>query len=184
MALKADRHELQTDISFFMNEVATRGGVASLDASVLGNLNGVGSSGAAMDQSQALVKYVATRSAASAGSGIVPVGILLNDMVNLDLTRQHINWHKDEVQKGGKVTLLKKGWVVTDKIYPGHSPKAGDIAFVGHSGLIGVSMTIADQSDLSGEGFVVGRFMSKKDEDGYAKVEVNLPNNNNPADQA
>jgi hypothetical protein len=123
MALKADRHELQTDISFFMNEVATRGGVASLDASTLGNLNGVGSSGAAMDQSQALVKYVATRSAASAGSGIVPVGILLNDMVNLDLTRQHINWHKDEVQKGGKVTLLKRAGLLRIRFIPVTVPR-------------------------------------------------------------
>ena len=30
MALKSDRNEVQTDISFFMNEVATRGGVVSL----------------------------------------------------------------------------------------------------------------------------------------------------------
>ena len=169
MALKADRHELQTDISFFMNEVASRGGVAVFSTA---------GSGAAMDSNKALVTYKAMP------SGSVPAGLLLNDMVNIDQTRQHINWHKDEVKKGGKVTLLRKGWVVTDKIYPGHSPKAGDIAFVGHSGLMGVSMTIADQSDLSGEGFVVGRFMSKKDEDGYAKVEVNLPNNNNPSDQA
>lgn len=170
MALKSDRHELQTDISFFMNEVKNRGHVVCH--------SGSGASGAAMDNSSALVTVAASP------SGKIPVGLLLNDMVNIDQTRQHINWHKDEVQKGGKVTLLKKGWVVTDKIYPGHSPKAGDIAFVGHSGLIATSMVVADQSDLSGEGFVVGRFMSKKDEDGYAKVEVNLPNNNNPADQA
>ena len=30
MALKSDRNELQTDISFFMNETATRGGVVSM----------------------------------------------------------------------------------------------------------------------------------------------------------
>ena len=30
MALKSDRSTLQTDISFFMNEAATRGGVASI----------------------------------------------------------------------------------------------------------------------------------------------------------
>ena len=77
MALKADRHELQTDISFFMNEVATRGGIAILST---------GGSGAAMDQSNALVTYSASpTTAALAISGIVPVGLLLNDMVNLDL---------------------------------------------------------------------------------------------------
>ena len=169
MALKGDRNVLETDISFFLNETAEKGQVL---------FHNTAGSGAAMDNSSALAKLTAE------ASGGIPLGVVLNDVVDIDQTRQHINWHKDEVQKGGKVTLLKKGWVVTDKIYPGHSPKAGDIAFVGHSGLIGVSLTIADQSDLSGESFIVGRFMSKKDEDGYAKVEVNLPNNNNPADQA
>ena len=174
MALKADRHELQTDISFFMNEVATRGGIAILST---------GGSGAAMDQSNALVTYakVPTTTAALAISGIVPVGLLLNDMVNLDLTRQHINWHKDEVQQGGKVTLLKKGWVVTDKVYPGHSPAAGGLAYVAHSGLLATSNLATDQDDTVGATRVVGTFLSKKDEDGYVKVEISLPNNNVPA---
>jgi len=50
MALKTDRSTLQTDISFFMNEAATRGGVVSLST---------GGSGAAMDQGAALVTYAA-----------------------------------------------------------------------------------------------------------------------------
>ena len=98
MALKTDRSTLQTDISFFMNEAATRGGVAVIST---------GGSGASMDNGTALVTY------AAAPSGKVPVGLLLNDMVNIDLTRQHLNQHKDEVQKGGKSTLLNKGWAVT-----------------------------------------------------------------------
>ena len=154
MALKSDRNEVQTDISFFMNEVATRGGIASLST---------GGSGAAMDQGAALVTYAAT------ASGKVPMCILLNDMVNLDLTRQHINQHKDEVQKGGKVTILRKGYIVTDSI-EGADPSAGDQVFPAHSGNIAAS-------DIVGDGTVsaIGRFLSSKDEDGYAKVEINLP---------
>jgi|TARA_B100000749_G_scaffold209045_1_gene164027 hypothetical protein len=156
MALKADRHELDTDISFFYNEgTAERGGVVVLDT--------VGS-GAAMDQAGAKVKY------AVATNALFPVGILLNDVVNLDLTRQHINWHKDEVQKGGKVTVLKKGWVVTNLI--AGTPAAGLGAFVddGTAGYIATAAEVAD-----GKYIQIGRFMSTKDEDGYAKVEVNLP---------
>tara|TARA_R100000479_G_scaffold106735_1_gene53516 strand:- start:625 stop:1089 length:465 start_codon:yes stop_codon:yes gene_type:complete len=154
MALKSDRNEVQTDISFFMNEVATRGGIASLST---------GGSGAAMDQGAALVTYAAT------ASGKAPIGILLNDMVNLDLTRQHINQHKDEVQKGGKVTVLRKGYVVTNNI-EGTEPDAGDQAFPAHSGNF-------SKADIVGDGTVsaIGRFLSGKDEDGYYKVEVNLP---------
>ena len=159
MALKADRHELATDISFFMDEVASRGGIACIST---------GGSGAALDQAGAKVSYVAD------ASGAVPAGLLLNDMVNLDLTRQHINWHKDEVQKGGKVTLLTQGNVVTNMIYPGDTPTAGGLAYVAHSGYIAA----ANKDDTLGQSSVVGRFISTKDEDGYVKVAVNLPNNN------
>ena len=92
MALKSDRSTLQTDISFFMNEAATRGGVVTLSTA---------GSGASMDNGNAVVTYVASP------SGKVPAGLLINDMVDIDLTRQHLNQHKDEVQKGGKVTLLR-----------------------------------------------------------------------------
>ena len=164
MALKSDRHELQTDVSFFMDEAATRGGVV-----VHGSTTG---SGAAMDQGKAVVTYAATP------SGKVPVGLLLNDMVDIDLTRQHVIWHQDESARGGKVTLLTQGWVVTDKIYPGDTPAVGNVAYVHHSGYISSVITAAKgQFDRSmPTNLAVGRFLSKKDEDGYAKVSINLPN--------
>jgi|TARA_A100001201_G_scaffold142807_1_gene142074 hypothetical protein len=161
MALKTDRSVLDTDISFFMNEAATRGGIASVST---------GGSGAAMDQGEALVTYAAVP------SGKVPVGLLLNDMVNIDLTRQHLNQHKDEVQKGGKVTLLRKGYVVTDNIQG--SPSAGDPAYVAHSGNLAASDLSNDDTDADGSTRLVGRFLSSKDQDGYAKVYIDLPNTN------
>ena len=154
MALKGDRYEGMTDISFFMNEVAERGGVVVL--------NTVGS-GAALDQAAAVVTQT---SATVAPSGAVPVGLLLNDVVNIDMTRQKINFHKDEMQLGGKVTILKHGWVVTNRIEG--APAAGSTAYVGNSGLI--SGTAANAFVAS-----IGRFYSSADEDGYAKVYVNLP---------
>ena len=162
MALKSDRNEVETDISFFMNEVATRGGVASIST--------VGS-GAAMDQGGALVTYAALP------SGKIPVGLLVNDMVNIDLTRQHINQHKDEVQKGGKVTLLRKGYVVTNNI-EGTTPTAGAPAYVAHSGNLSIADLSNDDTDADGSTRVVGRFLSTVDEDGYAKVYIDLPNTN------
>jgi hypothetical protein len=154
MALKTDRYEFQTDISYFMNEAAERGGMASLST---------GGSGAAMDQGVNLATY------ASTGSGKVPLGILLNDMVNIDLTRQHLNQYKNEVQKGSKVTLLRKGYVVTNRIQ-GAAPAAGGNVFVAHSGNLAAS-------DLVGQGTqpVVGVWLSSPDQDGYAKCEINLP---------
>jgi len=151
MALKPDRIELLTDVSFFMNTVAERGGVAS----VVTATSGVGVS---MDDANAVVAYVAV------ASGSKPVGVLLNDVVDYDLTRQHINWYRDEVQKGGKVTLLRNGQVTTNQIAAGDTPAAGDSAYVGASGLV----------TTSNAGAKVGQFLSSKDADGYAKVSVNL----------
>jgi hypothetical protein len=150
MALKSDRIELLTDISYFMNTTAERGGVVSAVTS---------GSGVAMDDANAVVAY------AAAASGAQPLGVLLNDVVNLDLTRQHINWHKDEVQVGGKVTVLRQGQVTTDLLVSGITPTAGAPAYVGASGLIGTSSTNAVQ---------IGSFLSGKDADGYAKVSVNI----------
>tara|TARA_Y100001949_G_scaffold102493_1_gene86466 strand:+ start:140 stop:622 length:483 start_codon:yes stop_codon:yes gene_type:complete len=153
MALKGDRYELETDVSHFMSDTtAERGGIASLSTA---------GSGASLDQSAALVTY------AAAATGVVPVGILLNDMVNIDQTRQHINFHKNEVQTGGKVTLLRKGWVVTNRIDPGDTIAGGDPAYVGPSGFI--------SNDNALGGRIIGNWASLADEDGYAKVNVNLP---------
>lgn len=157
MALKGDRYEIQTDISFFMNEVAERGGVVVINGTP---------SGAAMDAANNIVTYVANP------SGKVPMGILLNDMVNIDLTRQHLNWYKNEVQKGGKVTVLRKGYVVTNKISTSGTPVAGDYAYLADSGLISTS---ARALVLDSGAQPIGRFLTAKDTDGYAKVEINLP---------
>ena len=160
MALKPDRIETQTDVSFFMNNSTSstieRGGIASLTAG--------GGSGVAMDDSAAVVSYV------TATSGTEPVGVLLNDVVNIDLTRQHINWHKDEVQGGGKVTLLQVGQVTTNTVTG--SPAAGAPAYVGANGEF--SATPPSDGLTENDHYRVGRFLSNKDSDGYIKVAVNI----------
>jgi hypothetical protein len=160
MALKGDRYELETTIDFFMSDLtAERGGIASLSTA---------GSGAALDQSAALVTYAAEQ------SGVRPMGVLLNDIVNIDQTRQHINFHKNEVQTGGKVTLLKKGWIVTNRIDPHATIAAGEPAYVGPSGY--TSNTAVGGDDPVGSKRL-GQFDSIVDEDGYAKISVNIPQN-------
>lgn len=157
MALKPDRIETVTDVSFFSSSAtATRGGIASL--------TGGGGSGVSMDNAASVVSYAAV------ASGCKPVGVLLNDVVSLDLTRQHINYHKDEVQKGGKVTLLQVGQVTTDKVTG--TIAAGNSAYVGASGLF--SATPPADGTTEDENYRVGRFLSSRDSDGYVKVAVNI----------
>jgi hypothetical protein len=150
MALKSDRYELQTDISFFYNAAATTRGCLVAHGATVG-------SGAAMDQG---VNLCAKSTSAA------PLGILLNDVVDKDLTRTHLNQYKDEVQKGGKVTVLRKGYVVTNNLTDSGSISAGSAAYQ--------CETTAGNIATSGTN-VVGSFLSTADADGYAKVEVNLP---------
>ena len=161
MALKADRYEESTDISFFSSTTGVKGQVVCLDAAAL-----AGASGAALDQGENTV------SPQAAATTDIPVGILLNDVVNKDLTRTHLNQYKDEVQKGGKVTVMTRGWVVTSNIEG--TPVAGELAFASPftAGAVCNGTTFAAQS---GE-LAIGRFMSRADGDGYAKLYVNLPN--------
>ena len=159
MALKGDRQILDdgTDISFWMNEVAEAGYVTVF--STLG-------SGAAMDQSAALVTVSAYP------SGQTPAGMLVQNMVNINQARQHLNWLNDEVNIGGKVCLLQRGTVVTNAIYPGTTPTVGNRAYLSHSGLLTPTRNATHGLTLSP---LVGQFLSSKDEDGYCKVRVSLP---------
>ena len=150
MALKPDRVEHLTDISFFKNDaVAERGIIVA---------HSTGGSGAAMDDALAQVADVAATSDLAAG-------LLLNDVVNLDLTRQHYNMHKDEVQLGGKVTLLRRGTVVTNQV--SGTPVIGEAAHFAADG----RLVTSSESSASMQ---VGRWLSVLDADGYAKCEINI----------
>ena len=148
MALKPDRIEAYTDISFFMNSTGERGAIV---------VHVSGGSGVSMDDANATVEYAANQ------SGTKPAGLLLNDVVSLDLTRQHINWHKDEVQIGSKVTLLRQGQVTTNRVTG--TPTIGADAYYTASGVLTTTSTNSTK---------VGRFLSTKDADGYIKVDINI----------
>lgn len=155
MGLKPDRRVLHDNQIFFMNHVATRGALVCVSTH---------GSGAALDQSASLVHYV------SSPSGVTPVGVLMQDMVNKDLTQMKQNVHKDEVQIGSKVNIMLKGEIVTDMIHSGVTVSAGDQAYLYLQGQFTNSQTTlgATRSPL------VGKFLSGKDEDGYARISVNL----------
>jgi hypothetical protein len=159
MALRPDRSREGLDhIDFFCNDTtALRGGIAVIST---------GASGVALDNSSAVVTYAADP------SGKMALGVLMQDVVNYDLTTRDSNVHKQEVQTGGKVTVRDNCVVTTDRIFPGNTPTVGALAYVTQSGYI--------TSTLAAEGVTktpqVGRFLSTKDEDGFAKVHINCVN--------
>lgn len=136
---------------FYINVTAERGTLVVHDGS---------GSGAALDQDAA---YVAVPTG-QAPSTLYPAGMLMNDVVDLDLTKTHENFYQNEIQKGGKAQLMRQGWAVTDKV--SGSPTAGKKAYFTNAGLF----TPTDPGNCD----PVGRFLSSKDENGFAKVEVNI----------
>jgi hypothetical protein len=161
MALKPLRIITESHIDAFMNATAERGGIVSFSSAT--------ASGESMDQSEFTVDYVANP------SGAAPYGLLTCDVVNYDLTRQRLNENKEEVQLGGKVTVVSKGVFVTDRVYPGQTPTAGAPAYLGHSGYISNAQMVGISAGQLQERAVIGRFLSAKDQDGFAKVQINLP---------
>jgi len=44
-------------------------------------------------------------------------GISLNDVVHIDLTRQHLNYHINNVQNGGKIQVMTDGSFVSQHLW-------------------------------------------------------------------
>jgi hypothetical protein len=153
MALKGDRWEFYTDISYFCDAATERGVVLVHSSS---------GSGIALDQTAAVVTLPGT----GVTTALKPAGLLMNDMVEYDATRYHLTGLKDEMKVGGKCTLLKRGWVVTNMLATGITPTAGDVAYLAPNGKITNATTNSPPA--------IGKFLSGKDENGYAKVEVDL----------
>jgi hypothetical protein len=128
-------------------------------------------SGAALDHTLnvATKATTATLQNNQLASGARPLGLVTFDVVNIDLTKYSLNAQKAEVQVGTKVNIVNDGRFVTNRLHPAATPVAGNIAYLAISGLLhsagdGVSGAIP-----------VGRWLSTKDGDGFADVEILLP---------
>ncbi len=156
MALKPDRDLGEhTDITnYWINDgtqtTKEKGGVASVVSQ---------GSGVAMDASGNVVSYVVDP------SGAVPKGVLLQDInPPLSATRDYKNYDNLEARPGEKVTLVRKGWLVTDQI--SGTPAAGGVAYLGASGLIKTTQDTGAPT--------VGRFETTVDADGFARVYIDI----------
>ena len=190
MALKPDRYTLEQDISFFCND-ATNRGVLLCYAPLFGPSGyyppGTLGSGVALDQTQAVAVLPGT----GAVSVMKPIGVLMNDMVSIDLTKFHLNFYKDVMPVGGKCCILKKGWVITDQISSGFgtlvaggttsggsvptNPQPGDNAYLSTFGQFTNSSSGNGSPATLNVAPKVGTFLSAKDEKGFCKIEINIP---------
>lgn len=153
MALKPDREEFFHDIKHYVDTVCERGGILSVSTAGSGGYPG---------DSNNVAAYAANP------SGAKVVGILLQDVVDYDVNRQHENFDKGgfQARKGMKVLAAKGGWYTTNMIASGVNPSGGDPAYLAASGMI--SNTQATGAPK------IGTFDTSKDQDGYAAVRINL----------
>lgn len=143
-ALKADRWIKCEDLSFFYNgECISRGRVVCLDSN--------------QDDDGFPVVDIPNKCKKP-----YPVGIIMNDVVNLDMTRQHINWHKEEVPQGGKVCIAKYGYL-TIKPVKGNPQPGKDLYYddIGY-------LTTEEVSKC------VGKVTSSLDADGFCRVDIHF----------
>jgi hypothetical protein len=155
MALKGDRVVLETDITLTCDYVTDRGVVV---------VYGKNGSGIALGSSAGDTTVKANP------SGQKVAGLLMNDIVNVDETRYHRNFHKDEKLVNERVTLLKKGRVTTNKVVG--TPSVGDTAYLDSSGCLIPTLHATGGIVARPK---VGQFVSIKDENGYVAVDINLP---------
>lgn len=155
MALRPQRDYVHGEISYTLNDVAAPGVVL---------VHSTQGSGIA----QGDVAGVVTLSASPSGTTVA--GVLMQNFVNINQTTTHRNFYKDEQVIGERCNLMTKGWVVTDKVTG--TPALGNKAYLTANGV--VTPTLSTTGGLVATPFV-GRFGGAKDEDGYVKLEVNLP---------
>ncbi len=156
MAIKPDRLINETDISLVCNDVHEKGTVL---------IYGTAASGTGIE-TPGLCSYLS-----GSPSGYKVAGLSLANFVDIDQTRVHRNFHKDEQVIGEKAPLLRKGYVVTNKVTG--SPTVGDKAYLTVSGLLTPTVSASGGEVATPR---VGTFAGAKDENGYVKVYVELPN--------
>lgn len=139
-----------SDIQFFMNEVAERGVIVVYDTSLTGSPG--------MDDVNNAVKLPT-----SGYTGEAPAGLLLCDVKDYDPSTCYPNYHKFEVPITGKVTLLRRGWIVTNMVDDVDIVPGEDAYFV-EDGLL---------TNVAGS-TKVGTFMSPVDSNGYVQVDITI----------
>lgn len=155
MALKGNRVILETDITLTCPTATERGVVLCRTTP---------GSGVALGDLAGAADLLANP------SGAAVAGLLLNDIVNVDVTRYHLNFHKDERLINQRMSLLKKGRVTTNKVTG--APTAGQTAYVTASGVLTPTVSATGGVAATPK---VGVFAGSLDENGYATVDVNLP---------
>lgn len=146
MALGPNRQVFQTTIKYAVNEVAVRGGIVSMSAT----------------PGEALYLTVPT------GSTVHPIGILLDDVEDLNFDRHPEYLQRNVVDVGSVVGIANKGEFETDQLVG--SPTQGQPAYLHPNGQIGPTQL----TDGLFPAPRVGTFRTAPNANGFASVLIDL----------
>jgi hypothetical protein len=159
MSLKSGglSHRHETTMQFILDRAAEPGTLV-VASGVAGKVDVVG----------------AVQIAAGDGSGIYPMGVLLNTREEFNYAKELERSQYDTADIGTVVTLLRRGELQTDLVVAngGVAIAAGQPAYLAPNGNIG-NGNLTPSGALS-DHTRVGQFMSAVDSDGFAKVRIEL----------
>lgn len=146
MALSPSRQIFQTNVDYSLNQVAERGVICSI-------IPGTTPNGEVT---------VAT------GVGVTPIGLLLDDVEDLNFDRHGEYRQRNVVDVGSVVGLAQECEVLTDQLTG--SPVAGNTAYLGPNGTVSPTLTFDNVTPSP----VLGKFLSAPNANGFAKVRIDI----------
>jgi len=147
MALGPNRQVFQTTIDYAVNAAAVRGGILSYSTTA-------GEAEYDVD-----------------GSGALPIGILLDDVEDLNFDRHPEYLQRNVVDIGSVVGIANEGVFDTDAVVAGNTPAQGNPAYL-HPG--GEVSTVQLDDGLGSVSPRVGTFRSSLDANGFVRLLVDL----------
>lgn len=151
MALAPRRQQIWTSVDFALNEVAARGKIVSMNTgtTAAGEVTGL---------------------AVPTGLQVYPVGVLLDDVENMNYDRHGEFLQRNVSDVGSVVGVGVKGDYETDQITG--TPVAGRPAYLGVSGLISATQLLDAVTGKNAP--QVGVFRSILNANGFALVHIDL----------
>ncbi len=146
MALSPSRQIFQSNVDYSLNQIAERGVICSINAGTTPNGEVV----------------VAT------GVGVTPIGLLLDDVEDLNFDRHGEYRQRNVVDIGSVVGLAQECEILTDQLTG--TPVAGNTAYLGINGTVSPTLTF-DNTTVSP---IVGKFLSAANANGFAKVRIDI----------
>jgi hypothetical protein len=150
MALAPRRQIFQTNIDYSLNEITERGKLCCI-------LPGTTPNGEV------------TAAVVPTGVGVAVIGMLLDDVEDMNFDRHGEYRQRNVVDVGSVVGLCQEGELETDQLTG--SPVAGNLAYLNVNGTVSPTQLV---DGLGNNAPLVGKFLSAPNANGFAKLRLDV----------